>query len=264
MDKSAQAAKAEAFARLHKPGEPIMLVNIWDVASAGAVAKAGAKALATSSAAVALAHGYEDGEKLPRELLLAAAARISTAHDLPLTVDSEAGYGRAPGAVAETVALLIAAGAIGMNLEDQVIGESGLYPVADQAQRIKAARQAADKVGPPFFINARTDVFLKARRETHAGAHVEAALERARAYAAAGASGIFVPGVVDLALIAQICAAAPLPVNVMAGRQAPSAAELAKAGVARISLGPWPFRAMLDALEKLAVDYHRTGVFKSG
>src|SRR5262245_38555501 len=116
MDRAAQVKKAEAFAKLHKPGDPVVLFNIWDSASAAAVVKAGAKALATSSVALAQAQGYDDGELLPRERLVALAERIAAVHDLPLTVDSEAGYGRTGEEVGETARLLIGAGAIGMNI----------------------------------------------------------------------------------------------------------------------------------------------------
>jgi len=253
MDRTMQVQKAEAFAKLHKPGEPLVLVNIWDAASAAAVAKAGAKALATSSAAVALAQGYADGEKLPRELLMATARMIAAANGIPLTVDCESGYGRAPEVVAETAAAVIEAGAIGMNLEDQVMGENRIFSIADQVARIKAARAAADKAGVPLVINARTDIFLKTPREKHTGAEVEAALERAEAYAKAGASSFFVPGLLAPDLLARVCKGSPLPVNAMAGMAgSPSAKDLAALGVARISLGPFPFRTMMVALGQLA------------
>jgi 2-methylisocitrate lyase-like PEP mutase family enzyme len=255
-----QIQKAEAFAALHRRGEPLVLINIWDVASAGAVVKAGAKALATSSVAVAQAQGFDDGETLPRELLMAIAARIAAAHDLPLTVDSEAGYGSGPQQVAETVDLLIAAGAVGMNIEDQVIGGSGLYDVSDQSSRIAGARRAADKAGVPFFINARTDIFLKLPRDQHTKEHVAAALQRGQVYAQAGASGFFVPGLTDPGLIAAACEGSALPVNIMGNAFTPSASEMARLGVARISLGPRPFRAMLKHVEAMAADYLRSGV----
>jgi 2-methylisocitrate lyase-like PEP mutase family enzyme len=263
MNHAAQVKKAEAFAKLHQPGTPLILANIWDVASAGAVAKAGAKALATSSWAVAVAQGYGDGEKLPRERLMDSAAHIAAAHELPLTVDCEAGYGKDPEAVAATAALVIAAGGVGMNLEDQMIGEGRLYSVAEQAERIRAGRTAADRAGVPLFINARTDIFLKAPRETHGGEHADAALERAAAYAKAGASGFFVPGLLVPDLIERICERSPLPVNLMAGPTAPPAKALAALGVARISLGPWPLRLMLAALEATATHYFSEGVLEA-
>ncbi|MFO1187419.1 MAG: isocitrate lyase/phosphoenolpyruvate mutase family protein [Alphaproteobacteria bacterium] len=238
---------------MHRPGDPLVLVNIWDSASAAAVAKAGAKALATSSAAVAVAQGYTDGEKLPRELLMAAARMIAAANSIPLTVDCEAGYGRAPETVAETAAAVIEAGAIGMNLEDQVMGENRIFSIPDQAARIRAARDAADKTSVPLVINARTDIFLKTPRDKHTGAEVDGALERAEAYAKAGASSFFVPGLLSPDLLSHVCKGSPLPVNAMAGMAgSPTVKDLAALGVARISLGPFPFRAMMAALGHLA------------
>ncbi|HMC91046.1 MAG TPA: isocitrate lyase/phosphoenolpyruvate mutase family protein, partial [Allosphingosinicella sp.] len=144
---------------------------------------------------------------------------------------------------------LAGTGAVGCNFEDQVIGAEGIHPIALQCERIRAARAA---VGPDFFVNARTDIFLQAPRETHDAAMVEQALERGRAYAEAGASGFFVPGLAELTLLARVCEASPLPVNFMAFPGAPSAADVAAAGVARISHGPFPYRTMLNALKQAA------------
>jgi 2-methylisocitrate lyase-like PEP mutase family enzyme len=241
--------KARAFAALHRPGDPVILFNAWDPGSAQAVAEAGAKAIATGSASVAAAHGYSDAEALPLELALANAARIAAAVDLPVTVDFEGAYSAEPEAGAANIRRLAEAGAIGCNFEDQVIGGEGLHPVETQAARIRAAREA---VGPDFFINARTDIFLKTRAATHEPARIEEALARARAYAEAGASGFFVPGLVDLDQLAQICEASPLPVNFMAFPGAPDAAAVAAAGVARISHGPFPYKFAMKALKEAA------------
>ena len=259
MDKAAQKARAEAFAALHRKGDPIKLFNIWDAASA----KAGASALATSSFAVANAHGAKDKENLSRDLLIASVREIIATIDLPVSVDAESGYGHEPAIVGETVSLIIAAGGIGMNFEDQVINGEGIFPIETQSARIAGARAAADKAGIPFFINARTDIFLKAKRETHDAAMADQAIERGLAYAKAGASGFFVPGLLDLALIEKICKAVALPVNIMASPAAPSAAELAKCGVARISLGGWPMFDMLTRLEATAKDYFATGIARA-
>ena len=140
-------------------------------------------------------------------------------------------------------------GAIGCNFEDQAIGGEGIHPAAFQAARIRGIRAA---VGADFFINARTDIFLKAKPETHDAAMVEAALERARAYADAGASGFFVPLLSDLKLLERCCAGSPMPVNFMAFPGAPSAAEVAATGVARISHGPFPYRLAMKALKEAA------------
>lgn len=236
------------FAALHRPGDPLILFNIWDAGSAKAVAAASAPAVATGSASVAAAFGFADAEDLPLDLALANARRIVNAVDLPVTVDFEGGYAAAPTQLADHFTALAATGAIGCNFEDQVVGGEGLYPVAVQAERIAAARRAA---GPDFFINARTDMFLK-HREGHDAAMVDAALERARAYADAGANGFFVPLLSDLALLERVCAASPLPVNFMAFPGAPSAAQVAVTGVARISHGPFPHLAAMAALKDAA------------
>jgi 2-methylisocitrate lyase-like PEP mutase family enzyme len=244
-----QVDKARAFAALHRPGEPVVLFNAWDPGSARTVAEAGARAIATGSASVAAANGFQDSEALPLELALANAARIVAAVGLPVTVDFEGAYGAGPEAVAENMKRLAATGAIGCNFEDQVIGGEGLHPVEAQAERIRAGRAA---VGPDFFINARTDIFLKTRAATHEMAAIEHALERARAYAEAGASGFFVPGLVDLHQLAMICAASPLPVNFMAFPGAPAAEAVAKAGIARISHGPYPYLLAMKTLKEAA------------
>jgi 2-methylisocitrate lyase-like PEP mutase family enzyme len=246
MDRAEQARR---FAALHKPGDPLILYNAWDAGSAAAVAEAGAKAIATGSWSVAAAQGFHDAEALPLDLALANAERVAAAVALPVTIDFEGGYAVAPDALAGNMKRLAATGAIGCNFEDQMIGSDGLHPLALQAERIRAARAA---VGADFFINARTDIFLKAKRETHDAAMVEAALERGRAYADAGASGFFVPGLADLGLLEQVCASSPLPVNFMAFPGAPDNEAVAAAGIARISYGPFPYRAALKALKEAA------------
>ena len=243
------ASKFETFAALHVPGDPVILYNIWDVGSALAVVAAGARALATGSHPVADANGWPDGEKVPIDFALANARRIAAAVELPLTVDFESAYSTDPREGGANVARLAETAAVGCNFEDQVIGGAGLHPTALQAARIQAIRAA---VGPDFFINARTDIFIQAKPETHDAAMVDAALARARAYAEAGASGIFVPVLADLALLARFCAASPLPVNFMAWPGAPSAAEVAAAGVARISHGPFPWKLAMKALKDAA------------
>jgi len=237
------------FAALHVPGRPVVLFNAWDAGSAAAVARAGGPAIATGSWSVAAAHGFFDAEGLPLELALANARRIVAAVDLPVTIDFEGGYAEGPEPAAVNVQSLAATGAIGCNFEDQIIGGDGLYPSDVQANRIRAIRRA---VGPAFFINARTDIFLKAPAAEHDDAKVDSAIARAHAYAEAGASGFFVPGLVDLRLLGRVCAASPLPVNFMAFPGAPSAAEVAEAGVARISHGPGPYRLAMQVLEDAA------------
>ncbi|PIE11249.1 MAG: phosphonomutase [Rhodobacterales bacterium] len=238
-----------AFNALHKPGDPLVLFNIWDTASAQAVSAAGAKALATGSWSVAAAHGYEDTQALPLDLHLTIVSRIAATCALPLTVDFEAGYASSAEQIAANVTRLKATGAVGMNFEDTIHFAPGLTDAADQCARIKAIRAAT---GPEFFINARTDVFLESPEpDTHAQL-LPQAIDRAAAYADHGASGLFLPGLKDPDLIAKACEALPLPVNVLAYPDGPDRATLASCGVARISHGPFPMRAMLDTLQTVA------------
>ena len=239
----------DAFAALHVAGEPVILYNVWDPGSARIVAGAGARAVATGSASVAAAQGYDDGERLPIDLALANAERIVAAVELPVTVDFEGGYAVEPEPLGANLRRLAATGAVGCNLEDQVVGGDGLHPTDRQCERLRAARGA---VGPSFFINARTDLFLKAGRETHDKAMVEAALARADAYAEAGASGIFVPGLADLQLLELFCTASPLPVNFMAYPGCPEPRSVAAAGAARISHGPFPYKLAMRAFRQAA------------
>jgi 2-methylisocitrate lyase-like PEP mutase family enzyme len=239
----------QRFAALHVPGNPLVLFNVWDPGSAQAVAKSGAQAIATGSASVAMANGFGDGEQLPMEFALANAGRIVEAVDLPVTVDFEGGYAANPSQAAQNVARLAATGAIGCNFEDQMVGGEGLYPIAVQAERIAAVRRA---VGSDFFINCRTDLFLKAPQETHDEAMLDEAIARVRAYAEAGASGFFAPMLGDLEMLRRLCSESPIPVNFMTYPGCPSNAEIAATGVARISHGPFPFMALMVQLEEAA------------
>lgn len=234
----------KTFAALHIPGGPLVLYNIWDPGSARAVAAAGAKALATGSHPVGNASGFGDGQKVPISYVIENARRIIAATDLPLTVDFEGAYSTDADEGAANVARLKEAGVIGCNLEDQVIGGEGLHPLAAQVARISAIRRA---VGEEFFINARTDLFLK--YEEHDEALVDRAIERGRAFADAGASGFFVPRLADPGQVERIVREVPLPLNVIAFPGAPPKRDWAAAGVARISHGPFPFRRLMDQLQ---------------
>ncbi len=247
-----QTEKAKAFGALHQKGNPIVLYNIWDAGTAKAVADAGAKALATGSWSVAAAHGFADGEKLPMSVLVETAKSIIDVIDLPLSVDFEGAYSAEPQVAAANVARLVEIGAVGINFEDRVVAGEGLYPVESQAARIRAIRAMADGKDIPFFINARTDLFLaESDLSKHAGL-VDEAIERGRAYAAAGGNGFFVPGLIDPALIEQICTASSLPVNIMMRAGAPDVKTLARLGVGRISYGPGPYRSMMEKLKQEA------------
>ena len=249
---SKQSEEAGRFKALHVPGRPLILFNIWDVGSAKAVAAGGAKALATGSWSVAAANGFPDGEQIPLDLCIANLRRIVDAVDLPVSLDLESGYGADPAAVGEAFARAVQAGAIGCNIEDSFPDSGSLRETADQVARLRAARAAADGLGVPAFLNARTDVFFQAGADQHDDSMVAAALERGRAYADAGADGLFVPGVVSERLIGLLVKGSPLPVNIMAGAATPPAARLAELGVARISHGPGPYRQAMRALEEAA------------
>lgn len=244
--------RAGDFRALHVRGRPLILFNVWDPGSAKAVANAGAKAIATGSWSVASAFGFPDGEQVPRELVLDNLRRIAAVTSLPVTIDIESGYGKNPDEVGRTIGLTLAAGAIGCNLEDSFPENGELREISEQVKRIRQARAAADAAAIPYFINVRTDVFFGRSPSPHDAAMVRAAAERARAYADAGADGIFAPGLTDLGLISRLVEAIPLPLNVMVGEKTPAIGSLAQAGVARVSHGPGPYRAVMKQLEDLA------------
>lgn len=247
-----QLAKARRFADLHVNGSPLVLYNVWDAGGAKAVASAGAPAIATGSWSVAAAHGFEDCENIPLDLALNVAERIVASVDVPVTIDFEGGYAQTPREVGANAGRLIAVGVAGLNFEDQVVGGDGLYTVSQQAQRIEAIREAAEAANIPLFINARTDVFLKADNlEAHEGL-LDEAIARAKAYRDAGASGFFAPGLIGENLISRLCEASPLPVNIMMMEGAPPLPRLSRLGVARVSFGPLPFTQMMTILEERA------------
>ncbi|UZD90887.1 isocitrate lyase/PEP mutase family protein [Cognatishimia activa] len=251
---SKQAEKAQIFTDMHQPGDPLVLYNIWDAGSAKVIEEAGARAVATGSWSVAGAQGFDDGEKLPLEIALMTARRICQTVEVPVTLDFEGAYAVGPTGVASNITLAMKQGIVGINFEDQMIGSKGLHKLEEQSKRIAAAREASEAYGVPLFINARTDLFLKeANQDWHAGLMPQA-LERLEAYTAAGASGFFVPGLTDPELIARVCEASDIPVNVMTLSNGLSVAELADLGVARISHGPGPFRQAMRDLATRFVD----------
>lgn len=242
--------QTETFHRLHAGPDPLVLVNAWDAVSARLVERAGAKAIATTSAGIAWALGYPDGERVPVDELLAATARICRVTGVPVTVDIERGFGDSTGAVCEVVRALIDMGVVGINIEDGALPSTrALAPPEILCERIEALR----RLDARFFINARTDTYFVANDDP--AARYEDTLRRARRYASAGADGIFVPGMSKLDEIAGLAAAVPLPVNVYAGHtQAPPVAVLAGAGVRRISLGCGPLQAALGLLGRIAAE----------
>jgi 2-methylisocitrate lyase-like PEP mutase family enzyme len=247
-----QARKAEAFRAFHVHGKPLVLFNVWDAGSAKAVAASGAKAIATSSWSVANANGFGDGEGTPLALVIDNLRRIVGAVDVPVTADLESGYGDSAEAVGSTVGMAIDAGAVGCNLEDSFPSSGKLRETPEQARRIEYARRAAEAARIRFFINARTDVFFQRPSEQHDEQMVVQAVERARAYAQAGADGLFAPGLVHLALIAKLVEGAPLPVNIMVHDSTSSLRELSERGVARVSYGPRPYLIAMKAFEEAA------------
>ena len=241
---------AQYFASLHVKGNPLVLYNAWDAGSAKAIAGAGSRAIGTSSWAIAAAHGYEDGEAIPFPLVEQVLGRLAATATVPVTVDVEGGYSDDPQACAENIGRLIDLGVAGINFEDRIVSGSGLHGVEAQCARIVAIRSMADARGVPLFINARTDLFFSA--EISPGDALAEARERAAAYAQAGASGLFVPGLADLRVITDLCGTTDLPVNVMVVPGLPGADALAGAGVARISYGPGPYLQAMEELRKAA------------
>ncbi|MDA8192272.1 isocitrate lyase/PEP mutase family protein [Acidiferrobacter thiooxydans] len=236
------------FKALHVPGDPLVLYNIWDAGGAKAVAQAGASAIATSSWSIAAAHGFPDGEEMPLSFVLMIVERIAQSSNLPLTVDFEGGYAEDPLHVATNVRRVIEVGVTGINFEDQVVKGPALYTIPDQVARLKAVRKAANDTGRALFINARTDVFLKAASGVSHADLVDEALARGRAYAEAGADGFFIPGLTDATLIAEICRQSSLPVNIMMTGELNSIPALARLGVSRVSYGPMPYLVAIEDL----------------
>ncbi|MGB7655244.1 MAG: isocitrate lyase/phosphoenolpyruvate mutase family protein [Novosphingobium sp.] len=236
----------ERFKALHVAGDPLVLFNIWDAGSARAVAKAGAKAIATGSYGVAEAQGFKDGEAFAIEDALRNLERIVSVTDLPVTLDFETGYGAGPAEVAASVKRAFDAGAAGINMEDRMPGETALLGVAEAAERVAAAASSG------LFVNARCDVYRGVKPEDYGQDLIDAVLTRAEAFAKAGAGGLFVPFLGDHAAITTICAATPLPVNILWGPGRGTRAELANCGVARISYGHGPWAAAMDWLSEQA------------
>jgi 2-methylisocitrate lyase-like PEP mutase family enzyme len=233
---STQSERAELFHALHQD-RILILPNAWDAASAAVIEHAGATAIATTSAGVAWSLGKPDGDQLPRDLAVAAIARIVAVVGVPVTADIEGGFAVEPAGVAETIRLVIEAGAVGVNLEDgDHSGAAPLLPVEVHAGRIAAAREAADATGVRLFLNARTDVYLRGVGEP--AGRLPETLARAQAYLAAGADGVFVPGVGDADTITTLVREIDAPLNVMAGPGSLPVPKLADLGVARVSVGP--------------------------
>ncbi|MGW2937587.1 isocitrate lyase/PEP mutase family protein [Streptomyces sp. NPDC001156] len=248
--------QALAFRARHVPGRPIVLPNAWDTASARLVEQAGATAVATTSAGLAWALGAADGDRLSHDDALAAIARIAGTVAVPVSADIETGYADDAAGVGDTIRAVLAAGAVGVNIEDGLYGgDAPLRPAAEQAERIAAARQAADAAGVPLFVNARVDTYLRG-----AGGLSET-LERAAAYLAAGADGVFVPGAVDPGIVKALAEGIDGPLNVLVGPGAPAVGELAALGVARVSAGSALAQAVHGLVHRAARELLDAGTY---
>ena len=247
MDLAEQKQRAAQFRQLHHEPPMLILPNVWDAASARIVEQAGARAIATTSAGVAAALGYLDGEHISRELLIEATGRITRVVTRPVTADIEAGYGTTIDEVLQTARSVIQAGAVGFNIEDSLPQHpESLQDMGYQVELISALRELATSMDVPFVINARVDVYLHAigAPESRLGETVR----RANAYLRAGADCVYPIGRLERDVIAELVQAIEGPINIMGGPQQPPLAELAQLGVARVSLAGGLMSAMLGHL----------------
>jgi 2-methylisocitrate lyase-like PEP mutase family enzyme len=256
-----QTKKAGAFRAMHTGTGAVVLPNVWDVASARIIEDMGFPAIATTSAGVAFAQGFPDGQKIPADQMITAVARIAANVRVPVTADVEAGYGQRPEDAGRTAGKLIDAGAVGLNFEDAT-GDAD-HPLTElplQLQRIRAIRETANRLGVPLVLNARTDVYLLQIGEP--ARRYDEAVRRLAAFHDAGADCVFVPGVRDPETIGRIVTDLKCPVNILAVPGSPSVSELAALGVKRISLGSGPMRASLGFLRRLADEVKASGTYK--
>ena len=257
-----QKSLADNFRHLHHGPDILVLANCWDVASARVLEAEGMPAIATSSAGVAFSLGYPDGQRISRDEMVAVVARVAKAVKVPVTADVESGYGTRPEDAARTAAAVIAAGAVGVNLEDSTEeSDTALIDVALAVEKIRAVREAASKAGVPLVINARTDVYLN--QVGAPDSRYDHALRRAVAFRDAGADCIFLPGVKEPELISRFVKDLKFPINILAGPGFPAIAELQRLGVARVSLGSKPMLAGLGVLRRLAQELHQRGTYSS-
>jgi 2-methylisocitrate lyase-like PEP mutase family enzyme len=255
-----QASKSRLLLNLHAGPGPVLLVNAWDIASARIVEDAGFPAIATTSAGIAFAQGFPDGEEIPPSRMFARIREIAEAVNVPVTADVEAGYGDTPDRAAQTARDVMRSGAVGMNFEDATGDPS--HPLADLAlhlERIRAIRETADNDDGGLVLNARTDAYLLEVGE--ASQRYDECVRRLAAYRDAGADCVFVPGLVDRATIGRLVADVKCPLNILAVPGAPSVPELSALGVRRISLGSGPMRAALGSLRRLAEEVRREGTY---
>jgi 2-methylisocitrate lyase-like PEP mutase family enzyme len=250
MDIVKQAKKAEQLRKLHHGPQILILVNAWDVISARIVEDLGFPAVATTSAGVAAVLGYPDGQRTPRKEMLEFVARVARGVSVPVTADMEAGYGTTPPEMAEMAREVVAAGVVGLNLED-VTGddESSQVEIGLQSEKLAAVRDASAAAGVPLAINARTDVYLMPIGPVET--RFERTVERLRAYRKAGADCVFAPGIRDAETIGKLVRAVDAPLNILLQPGGPSVAELEKLGVARASIGSGAMRIALGTAQKV-------------
>ena len=260
MSATTQAQQAERFRALHTGPRLLVLPNAWDAISARLIEEAGFPAIATSSAGVAWALGYADGERISRGEMLAVVRRIVSGVRIPVTADVEAGYGATPEAAAETARGVIAAGGIGLNLEDAT-DEGRLLDLTLQVERVRAVREAGTAARVPLVVNARTDAFEV--KHWSAVERFTAAVRRANAYRAAGADCLFVPHVSDADTIERLAREIAGPLNVIAGPPAPPLSELESLGVRRASLGPRIVQATLGLIRRIAAELRERGTYEA-
>ncbi|HYM39721.1 MAG TPA: isocitrate lyase/phosphoenolpyruvate mutase family protein [Thermoplasmata archaeon] len=259
---SSQRAKANRFRALHHTDRLLVLPNAWDVPSARVFEDAGFPAIATSSAALAASLGYPDGERIPKKELFSVIRRIAGVLQVPLSVDAESGYGESLDHLKATVRGLIAAGAVGLNIEDTVRAEGrSLRPVREQIARLRTIREVADSQGVPVVLNARTDAYTVGTRG--ASARLDEAIQRGKAYEAAGADCLYPMGLVDRESISTFVKAVKAPVNVMIRKGLPSVAELERIGVRRLSLGPAAMYATMGLLRRAGHELREKGTYES-
>lgn len=242
---------AKTFRELHAPGRLLRLPNAWDAGSARLIEASGAEAIATTSAGLAWARGYPDGDVLPARVLAAAVAEITRVVKIPVSTDFEGGYSDDPRAVGENIAAVLDTGAVGINLED------GGASVDLTCAKIEAVKQAASRAGVDLFVNARTDVFL--RGLVPGDRAVAESIERGRRYRSAGADGFFVPKVTDVAQMRAIADAVALPLNVLVMPGLAPVAELQKAGVRRVSAGSGIAAAAFGVAQRATKQFLESG-----
>jgi 2-methylisocitrate lyase-like PEP mutase family enzyme len=262
MDTGTQREKAERLRSLHRGPRILVLANAWDAISARILEDAGYPAIATTSAGVAAALGYPDGQRISRQEMLEAVARIARAVRVPVTADVEAGYGTTIEGMAETAKAVIASGAVGMNLEDVTGDEaSSLVDIPLQVEKIRAIRSVGASLGVPIVLNARTDIYLMGIGDV--ATRFERTVERLRAYREAGADCLFAPGISDRETIAKLAKAVAAPLNILLSPGCPPLGELEKLGVARASTGSAVMRASLGTLRHIAKELQEKGTYDS-